>query len=199
MKDFRQLVSVGIAGVMLAGAASGTTSALAREGQAANVVMGSCVATQVIVSGNWSFTYPAKGTVGGRVTAKAELLLTNNKKDSCKFDRSWPKVRLLDKNGMRLAVHEQETDGMDAVGIPQLLPRGSAGGEVIAFQWVNWCASAPELPVQVMIQLVPRGGSVLYTPGLGQNRHFHLPGCVNPTAKSTLRVKPYLAVALPSH
>jgi hypothetical protein len=99
---------------------------------------------------------------------------------------------------MKLNVHEQQTDGNAAVGTPMLSPKGTAAAEVITFQWLNWCHGKIALPIKVKYDILPRGGTKILVLGLGHNTHFHVPGCVNPTARSVMHVKPYLAVALPS-
>jgi hypothetical protein len=159
-----------------------------------------CVASQIRIGGHWSFIFPAKApAVGGRVTAKAVLVLTNKRKNSCAFQRKWPKIHLLNAMDAKLRVPEKRLDRQDVAGTPILPPKGTAAAEVINFRWINWCGDKPALPIHVLYEIVPTRSMMLITPRLGKKHRFFIPGCVNPEASSVLYVKPYLAVALPSH
>lgn len=155
--------------------------------------MASCIDSQIKTSGRWTFSYPKKGTVGGRVTAQATIELQNTTNRACTFQRNWPKVRLLDNNGAVLMVHEQEIDGQDVASAPSLPPKETHSGEVISAQWINWCGVRPAMPIHIRYTIVPTRTSLLLTPRVKAGKRFHMPGCVNPEARSVLEVAPYLA------
>lgn len=155
----------------------------------------SCIASQIKTTGRWSFLYPKKGNVGGRLNVDATIELSNLKSRACAFRRDWPKVTLFDGDESMLRVHEQEIDGQDAVGTPILPPKGTHSGDILSVKWINWCGSAPALPIHIGYRIVPTRTSLILTPRLKPGRHFHMPGCINSTVPSVVEVVPYLAIS----
>jgi hypothetical protein len=148
--------------------------------------LSACTDASVQMSASWqkkSAQFPGGGAIEGAIAVNS---VTGTR---CSLT-GWPKIRVLDAGGKRLAVQQRNIPGAVSPRPSVTLSNTaqSRKGATVHVTWMNWCKGTVSGPLYLRVRLP--GGTAFRTVAIRPGGKA-VASCVNPTAGSVLDVQPF--------